>query len=137
MTRSKFIILSCAALAAVCFIACGGYGPEQTVKIQVTGADADAYDEITEKIKTMTDGGGHMTYRLNNTITLAPVTDLQAFADKIDFGTVTEVDEETRTVFVTIGDDEPTPVAPLDGGEPAADAADSPATPAAPADGNK
>jgi hypothetical protein len=127
------VILGCTALAALCFIACGGYGEEKTVKIVVTGADDAKYDEISEQLKDLkdSDSSGHMTSRIGNTFTLAPVTDLQAFADKIDFGKVTNVDEATRTVSVTVGEaepapGEPTPVKPSEDG--AGDSSGSPAT---------
>jgi hypothetical protein len=131
VTRSKLVILGCTALAAFCFIACGGYSENQTVRIVVTGADDAKFDEISQKLKGMTDGSSHYTSRVGNTITLAPVSDVQAFADMIDFGKVTKVDDATRTVSVTIGEaepasGEPTPVEPAEDG--GGDSSDSPAT---------
>jgi uncharacterized lipoprotein YajG len=95
-------------LIAVLLLAGCSYGPEQTVTIEITGTMDDAeQDQITEKLKTMTDGSGHSMSSFSSgnsmTIELAPVSDVQAFADKIDFGEVTAV--EGRTVKVSVGDD--------------------------------
>lgn len=96
-------------LIAVVLLGGCSYGPEQTVTIEITGELDDAEQEqIIEKLKTMTDGSSHSMSSFSSgnstTIELAPVGDVQAFADKIDFGEVTAV--EGRTVKVSVGDDE-------------------------------
>ncbi len=78
--------------------------PENTVTIKIMGVTDDATkDAIKDKLKTMTDGGHSMSLMKMGgvlTVELSPVKDVEAFARKIDFGTVTEVKDRTVTVQV-------------------------------------
>ncbi len=78
--------------------------PENTVTIKIMGiADDATKDAIKDKLKTMTDGGHSMSLMKMGgvlTVELSPVKDVEAFARKIDFGTVTEVKDRTVTVQV-------------------------------------
>lgn len=106
MIRSLHMV--CLLVAPIVITGCT-YGPEETVTIEITGSlDEAQQEEITEKLKTMTEGSGHslstMSSGTTTTITLAPISDVQAFADKIDFGEVTAV--EGRTVKISIDEEE-------------------------------
>lgn len=108
-TIIRFLNIAGLLIVPVVITGCSSYGPEETVTIEITGTLDDAKDEqITEKLKTMTDGSGHSMSSFSSgtskTIELAPVSDVQAFADKIDFGEVTAV--EGRTVKVSVGNNE-------------------------------
>ena len=79
--------------------------PENSVTIKIMGiADDATQDAITDKLKTMTDGGGHSMSSMKMggvlTVELSPVKDVEAFARKIDFGKVTGVEGKTVTVQV-------------------------------------
>lgn len=106
---SRSLHMVCLLAAPIVITGCT-YGPEETVTIEITGSLDDAQqEEITEKLKTMTDGSGHSMSSISSgnttTITLAPVSDVQGFADKIDFGEVTAV--EGCTVKISVGETEP------------------------------
>ncbi len=103
---AKAALLGGLVLTAVFFSGCG-YGPERTVTIQISGvADADAREQIQEKLKTMTDSSGHSMSTSSSgdsmTVKLAPVDDVEAFAKKIDFGKVTDTDLQQRLVKVSV-----------------------------------
>jgi hypothetical protein len=105
--RTEAALLGGLLLAMVTLSGCG-YGPEQTVTVEISGvADDAARDEITEALKTMTDSSGHSISTTSSgdsmKVTLAPVSDVDAFAKKIKFGEVTEVRD--RVVKVSIGGD--------------------------------
>lgn len=105
---SRSLHMACLLVIPIVITGCT-YGPEQTVTIEITGTLDDAQqEEITEKLKTMTDGSSHSVSTMSSgnsmTITLAPVSDVQAFVDKINFGEVTAV--EGRTVEISVGGDE-------------------------------
>lgn len=79
------------------------HDPAKTVTIEITGISNDAdRDKIDETLKGMTDGSGHMLTSTwtgdKTTINLSPVTDVEAFSRKINFGKVTEVDGRTVKV---------------------------------------
>lgn len=100
-------------LTTILFSGCG-YGPEQTVTIEISGvADASAKEQIQEKLKTMTDSSGHSMSTSSSgdsmTVKLAPVSDVAAFAKKIDFGKVTDTDVTGRVVKVSVGGESPAP----------------------------
>ena len=68
-----------------------------SVKLIVSGIEGeDARQMVKETLEEMTDRSGHMmTTRIvgdTMTTTLSPVSDVDAFVKKIDFGTVTDVD---------------------------------------------
>ena len=73
------------------------HDPATSVKLIVSGIEGeDARQMVKETLEEMADGSGHMmTIRIvgdTMTTTLSPVSDVDAFVKKIDFGTVTEVD---------------------------------------------
>ena len=79
------------------------HDPEQTVHIEISSITEQAErDEVHEILKGMTEGSGHVitTKRDRDTllIKLSPVRDVQAFARRINFGQVTEI--EGRTVRI-------------------------------------
>jgi hypothetical protein len=79
------------------------YEPHETVTVKLSGVSSERQQErIADKLKGMTDGSSHWmtTTRWGESITinLAPVTDIQAFAEQIDFGKVTDVSGRTVTV---------------------------------------
>lgn len=104
----------------------GCMDPETTVTIEVTGTTTSAQREsILEDAKSLTGSSSHsqMSSYMNDvyTIHLSPVDDVQAYADKIDFGKVTKV--EGRTVYVDLNADpaEPEVTDPAAPDEPAAE----------------
>ena len=105
ISNMRATILAAFALAALAISGCG-YGPEETVRIEVSGAADDARrTEIKEKLKAMTDGASHSMSAFSSgdslVITLAPVSDVEGFSERIDFGEVTAVEE--RVVRVRVG----------------------------------
>lgn len=79
------------------------HDPEQTVLIEISPITGQAErDEVREILTGMTDGSGHtMTTRTEGDlmiIQLSPVRDVQAFARRINFGHVTQI--EGRTVRI-------------------------------------
>lgn len=93
-------------LTTILFSGCG-YGPEKTVTVEISGVAAAAKDQIQEKLKTMTDSSGHSMSTSSSgdtmTVKLAPVSDVEAFAKKIDFGKVTDTNVTGRVVKVSVG----------------------------------
>ncbi|MEO1618805.1 MAG: hypothetical protein AAFV88_23340 [Planctomycetota bacterium] len=84
-----------------------GHDPEKSVTVEISGISTDTDREsVSETLKEFVDGSSHVmtsSYAGDSmSITLSPVTDVQAFADKIDFGEVQSVEE--RTVTVTYGE---------------------------------
>jgi hypothetical protein len=70
------------------------YTAEQTVTIRITGLkDEETRKYVLDRLPTLLGGKSHSqrsSTRGNvTTVTLAPVTDVQAFADKIEFGEAT------------------------------------------------
>lgn len=103
--RIQIISLICLALLTV---GCGlslEQDPSETVNIEISGISAEPdRKEVQEALQGMTDGNGHSlrsNYSGNRmSISLSPVKDVDAFAKKIHFGTVTDVDVASRTVKV-------------------------------------
>jgi hypothetical protein len=93
-----------AALLSVSAAGCSfKHDPATMVTIEITGVSAEADRErIKESVKKWTDGNSHMmtTTHVNDklSIDLSPVTDVDAFSKKIDFGDVTKVDGRKITV---------------------------------------
>lgn len=106
--------------------------PDSTITIELAGVPGDAaLQPIQQRLKGMTDpyveayeergasgqaqgtrsGQGHSMSVSGGVakITLAPVRDVRGFADRIDFGEVTSVDVERRTIRVTYRHDEAKP----------------------------
>jgi hypothetical protein len=82
-------------------------GPETTITVEVSGAINDGTrDEILRKLKDMLETPrsgevfGHKQRGTNLTVELSPVSDVQAFSKRIDFGKVTEVKDRTVKVEV-------------------------------------
>jgi len=94
-----------AVSAATVLAGCGGFSdPETTVTVEVTGVSgALSRDRISERLADLVDASPKRvatTYtNTRMTVRLSPVTDVQAFADKIDCDTVTEV--AGRTIRLT------------------------------------
>lgn len=101
----------CAALLVVAGVlgTCTGcnlkfeHDPAETVTLEITKLTNDAdRDQIQKVLKGMTDGSSHvMTSSWSGdsmTVRLSPVSDVKAFARKINFGEVTAVDGRTITV---------------------------------------
>jgi len=83
-----------------------GPDPEYTVRLIIIGVtDTAAEDAIKEKLKQLTGGGQFYLgwSKMQSTITadVAPVSDVQAFVRKIDFGTVTGI--RGRRIEVKVG----------------------------------
>ncbi|MEX0939660.1 MAG: hypothetical protein WDZ59_17480 [Pirellulales bacterium] len=79
------------------------HDPAKTVNLQITGVSDEATrDEIQETLEGMTDGSSHfMTTTWSGEtmrVKLSPVTDVEAFTRKINFGEVVEVDDRTVKV---------------------------------------
>jgi ABC-type uncharacterized transport system auxiliary subunit len=94
------IALSAAAVAGCDF----KHDPAKMVTIEVTGVANDAQrDRVQDAVKKWVDGSSHMMTTMSSgdklSIDLSPVTDVDAFAKKIDFGEVSKV--EGRKVSVT------------------------------------
>ncbi len=104
--RFRYAVLTVFAAVLLTQSSCISQDPATTVTVVVTGiSDEDDREDVQVKLKGMADGSSHsiVTTTVNDkmTVRLSPVEDIQAFADKIDFGEVTEVDG--RTVKVTFG----------------------------------
>jgi len=102
----RFAFLALLVPAALVLGGCGMGSPETTVQIKIKNVpDDDTKDAIEEKLKGMTDGSGHamsLTYMNGEMdVSLSPVSDVKAFAGKVDFGKVTSI--EGRTVHVDAG----------------------------------
>ena len=90
--------VACLALAAIAVQGCSlQHDPAKTVELEISGISSESdRDAVKERLGDMTDGGGHMmssTYfgsALN--VKLSPVSDVDAFVKKINFGDVTSVE---------------------------------------------
>ena len=82
------------------------HDPAQTITLAITGVAAEKdRDAIRETLAGMTDGSSHWmttsTWGDSMTVQLSPVADTKAFARKINFGEVSDVEERTiRVEFV-------------------------------------
>jgi hypothetical protein len=80
------------------------HDPAKMVTIVITGISADAdIERVKETVKKWTDGNSHLMTTNHDggtlSIDLSPVTDVDAFVKKINFGEVTAVDG--RKISVT------------------------------------
>jgi len=80
-----------------------GRNPEKTVTVEIIGIRIEAdRKRVLETLKSMTEGSGRYitsTASGNNmTVQLSPVSDVETFSKRINFGRVTEV--QGRTVKV-------------------------------------
>jgi hypothetical protein len=103
--RNTTVRVAWTALLLAAFSGCG-MNAANTVTVEITGVTTDAERErVQEALKGMADGSTHaMTYTSSGnqmTVNLSPVSDVQKFSQKINFGKVTEVKD--RTVKVTFG----------------------------------
>jgi len=97
LRSTHVILLGLIALTASATGCSFKHDPATMVTLEITGISADAdIERVKEAVKKWTDGGSHlMTTRHsgeNLSIDLSPVTDVDAFVKKIDFGDVTAVD---------------------------------------------
>jgi predicted Zn finger-like uncharacterized protein len=74
----------------------GKYGPDMTIQIKITGiANAATRQYILDRLPALTGSKSHSLRSSTSggatLVTLAPVPDPQAFAKKIDFGKVTDI----------------------------------------------
>lgn len=98
--RVMFLMTFLAVLGTGC-----EHPPEKSVELEITGSLEEAErKKILEQLKGMTDGSSHFLTSSHSgtilTVTLSPVSDVDAFSKKIDFGKVERV--EGRKVFVKI-----------------------------------
>jgi hypothetical protein len=114
-SKTKAAMLGGFVLGVLLLSGCG-YGPQETVTIQVTGITEYAeqhevsasakQQEIEQKLKTMADSSVYAMSITSSgdsmTVKLAPVADVGAFAKKIDFGTILETDVHRRIVKVSL-----------------------------------
>jgi hypothetical protein len=103
-TRTQTIVCAVAALFTAAIGCNFKHDPAKMVTIEVTGATTDAdRRRIQDAVKKWVDGSSHMMTTMHSgqsfSIDLSPVTDVDAFAKKIDFGEVTKVDG--RKISVT------------------------------------
>ncbi len=96
----KIVVLICLVSLTA---GCGEQDASVTVTLEISGiSDQADREQVQEKLKGMTDGNSHSmrsNYSGNQmSITLSPVTDVDAFAQKIDFGNVTDVSDRTVKV---------------------------------------
>lgn len=76
---------------------------KQSVTLEISGLQGQKQREsVREQLAEMTDGAGHSLRSSSSgdemTITVSPVSDVDVFIEKIDFGVVTEVDGRQITV---------------------------------------
>ena len=104
MSYSRLAAAAIVVVGAFWGLACGGVSmqsnPATTVTLEITGSlDEDDREDLQEKLKEMTDGNSHSMSTFSSgdkmTINLSPVSDVEAFVQKLDFGEVTEVDGRT------------------------------------------
>jgi hypothetical protein len=107
--RSRFAALLVLAVILLAHSSCNfslKHDPAKTVTVEIIGVDnEDDRDEIRETLKGMADGSSHLMTSSSSgekmTVKLSPVSDVQAFSRKINFGEVTQVDGRTvRVEFV-------------------------------------
>ena len=82
----------------------GKYGPDNTVVVRITNVkDANSRRYVLDRLPALIGGNSHSVRSSSIpdgvSATIAPVTDPKAFADKIDFGTVTSI--QGRVIHVT------------------------------------
>lgn len=94
-----------AVLAFSSLTACGDMDPDESVTVEVSNLPSDrASDEVLEALKTLHDANARYKRTKSTfndgtlTVTLAPVSDVDAFARRIEFGKVTEVSGRTVKV---------------------------------------
>jgi hypothetical protein len=86
------------------------FDPATTVILKITGVGEDEQEGIEDDVKELVQerANWHMTQVSRHGETLmikaTPVEDVQEFADRIDFGDVTSVEDRTIHVAVEDGD---------------------------------
>jgi len=109
--QNTFVKITTAVLVLVGLHGCKGdptpqpkVGPDTIVTVEITGVKNDVHENIKMKLKGMTDAGAPPMIPNASvvgdkfTVELFPVSDVQAFSKKIDFGRVVEVKERTVKV---------------------------------------
>ncbi len=99
--NSSSLMLAC--LLLVCSLSgCAKFEPDKTVQIEVAGLREDAdRKEVLEILKTMYDEdvGAKLTRSRYSdgllSVKMYPVSDVEAFSRRINFGTVTNVSDRT------------------------------------------
>jgi hypothetical protein len=102
--RARTIVCALSALIAAAAGCSFKHDPAKMVTIEVTGVTTEADRErIKESVKKWVDGSSNMMTTMHTggslSIDLSPVTDVDAFVKKINFGEVTKVDG--RKISVT------------------------------------
>ena len=104
MVPTRVFVLVLAAWLVACLCGCDlGRNPEKTVTVEIIGIRVDTdRKRVLETLKSMTEGSGHYVTSTSSgnsmTVKVSPVSDVQRFSKRINFGKVTEV--EGRTVKV-------------------------------------
>ncbi|HET6879262.1 MAG TPA: M56 family metallopeptidase, partial [Pirellulales bacterium] len=77
-------------------------GPERMVKVLVLGLPGDVYGEVYSRLQQILPNLGYVGSGAGDTATvyLAPVSDLDFFASRIDLGQVTAIDYDKREITV-------------------------------------
>jgi HEAT repeat protein len=78
------------------------HGADRVVTIRIDGLNGDVREFLLERLKSASGAGNFFTTGSGDSLTvhLAPVSDVQSLADKIDFGEVKQVDAARRTIDV-------------------------------------
>jgi hypothetical protein len=101
-----------ALILLVLLSGCGNpfsFDPATTVILKITGVERDGQEDIEDEVKELIQerANWHMTQvsQFGETLTIkaTPVEDVQEFADRIEFGEVTSI--EDRTIHVAAGDE--------------------------------
>jgi hypothetical protein len=85
------------ALAASLLSGCNvSHDPEKTVSVEIIGIRTDAErKQVRETLKRMTDGSSHYITSISSgnsmTVRVSPVSDVEKFSRRINFGKVIEV----------------------------------------------
>jgi len=98
------LILSLVGFSAGCGISLTP-DPATSVEIEISGiSDKDDRDEVGELLGDMADGSSHSMMSSYSgdkfTVTLSPVSDVEAFSKDIEFGNVTSTSVDDRTIAV-------------------------------------
>jgi hypothetical protein len=81
---------------------------DRVVRLQLTSTTGlVVHPSLFQRLVSLRDPGSELATRISSssdqvTIILAPVSDLEALAARIDFGTVTEIDREERLITVAV-----------------------------------
>ena len=78
------------------------HGPQRVVKVLVTGLPGDVYQDVYRRLQRLLPNLGYVGSAAGDTATvyLAPISDIDFYASKIEFGKVTSIDREKRIINV-------------------------------------